>query len=33
MKEPEYINQLDTMLRTGEDELPEEKEPDFDERI
>lgn len=30
---PEYVNQLSTMLMTGEEEWPEEPEEDFDERI
>ena len=29
----EYINQMSTMLKTGEEELPPEPEEDFDERI
>lgn len=30
---PEYVNQLSTMLMTGEEEMPEEPEEEFDERI
>jgi len=29
----EYVNQLSTQLMTGEEEVEELKEPDFDERI
>jgi hypothetical protein len=30
---PEYVNQTTTQWKTGEEEMPEEKEPDFDERL
>lgn len=31
---PEYVNQLSTMLMTGEEEMPEPKDDEeFDERI